>query len=72
MRGQMVFGRGHKAVGCVLLDLSGEGARLRTTDWLGVPDRFDLRIENGQTHGAEVCYRDLDSAGVRFVAGGPN
>ena len=66
-RARIVFRRGHSAIDCVVLDLSSGGARLRLGSWLGIPDRFELRIENGPTHEAEVRFRELELAGVRFV-----
>ena len=46
-RGNIVFRKGHSAMACVVLDLSTGGARLKVDEWLGLPDRFELRIENG-------------------------
>lgn len=66
-RGLVVFANGRSTVQCVVLDLTGTGARLRLDAWLGIPNRFDLRIDNGPTQVAEVCYRDLEVAGVRFL-----
>lgn len=66
-RAKIVFRRGHGAMDCVVLDLSKGGARLRLGSWLGIPDRFELRIENGPTHEAEVRFRAPELAGVRFV-----
>jgi hypothetical protein len=66
-RASIYFGNGRSSVRCVVLDLTGAGARLRVHEWLGVPERFDLRIDNGPSQIAEVCYRDMDVAGVRFL-----
>jgi len=66
-RGKIVFRRGHGALDCVVLDLSTGGARLRVGEWLGMPNRFELRIENGLSREAEVRFRELDIAGVEFV-----
>jgi hypothetical protein len=65
-RAQIVFRGGHTAVACIVLDLSSGGARLKVRDWLGLPDAFELRIENGPSRLAEVRHRDLEIAGVRF------
>lgn len=51
----------------MVLDISPEGARLRIGGWLGLPDRFQLRIDNGPAHDAEVRYRRQDEIGVEFV-----
>ena len=66
-RAKIVFRRGHSAIDCVVLDLSTGGARVRIGAWLGMPDRFELRIDNGPSREAEVRFRGVDLAGVRFV-----
>ena len=66
-RGSIVFHKGHSAIDCVLLDLSAGGAKLRVGQWLGMPNRFELRIENGLSREAEVRFRELDIACVEFV-----
>ena len=66
-RGKIVFRRGYGAIDCVVLDVSPEGARLRVGAWLGLPERFELRIENGAVHEARVRYRHLEEIGVQFV-----
>jgi hypothetical protein len=66
-RGKIVFRRGYGVVDCVVLDVSPDGARLRVAGWLGLPERFELRIENGTAHEARVRYRNLEEIGVQFV-----
>jgi hypothetical protein len=66
-RGKIVFRRGYGVLDCVVLNVSPDGARLRVNAWLGLPDRFELRIEQGPAHEAVVRYRRLDEIGVQFV-----
>jgi PilZ domain-containing protein len=66
-RGNIVFRNGHSAVGCIVLDVSSGGARLKVRDWMGLPDVFELRIENGPARQVEVRYRDLETTGVQFA-----
>jgi hypothetical protein len=66
-RGSIIYGKGHSAVACIVLDLSTGGARLKVDEWLGLPDRFELRIENGPRREAEVRFRDMKMTGIRFV-----
>jgi hypothetical protein len=66
-RGQIVFRSGHTAIDCILLDLSEDGAQLRLDNWLALPRKFELRIENGPSRQAEVCYRATERTGIRFV-----
>lgn len=65
-RARIVFRNGNASVDCVVLDMSDGGARLRLGDWLGLPDEFELRLENGPAHRVRVCYRAAEIAGVRF------
>ncbi|HRO12221.1 PilZ domain-containing protein [Amaricoccus sp.] len=66
-RARIVFRRGYSSLDCVVLDLSPAGARLKVDDWLALPDRFELRIENGPRREAEVRFRAMETTGVRFV-----
>ena len=66
-RARIVFRRGYSAIDCVVLDLSAGGARLKVGEWLALPDRFELRIENGPARDAEVRYRAQEMTGIRFV-----
>jgi PilZ domain len=65
-RGDIVLNGGHGGIGCVVLDVSAGGARLKVGQWLGLPDTFDLRIENGATRKAEVRHRDMELTRVSF------
>jgi hypothetical protein len=66
-RGRIVYRRGLSTIDCVVLDVSSGGARLKVDEWVMLPRRFELRIENGPVHEAEVRYRDLQTTGIRFV-----
>ena len=67
-RAKIVFSRGYASIDCVVLDLSPGGARLKVGPLLGLPDEFELRIENGPVYAASVRYRLPGITGVRFVA----
>jgi hypothetical protein len=66
-RARIVFRRGYSTIDCVVLDLSPSGARLKVDEWLALPDRFELRIENGARREAEVCFRAMEMTGIRFT-----
>jgi PilZ domain len=66
-RARIVYRRGFSTIDCVVLDVSPGGARLKVDEWLMLPRRFELRIENGPVHEAEVRYRDMQMTGIRFV-----
>lgn len=58
---------GHCTLACVLLDMSKNGARISTDEWLTMPDAFELRFDDGNRRSAEVRYRDLKVAGIQFM-----
>ncbi len=66
-RARIVFGRGHSTIDCVVLDLSTGGARLRVGEWMGLPERFELRIEHGPAREAEVRFRGMEMTGIQFL-----
>lgn len=53
---------------CVVMNQSygGAGIRLRKPG-LRCPSSFELRFTSGATHKCEVCWRDGDKMGVKFV-----
>ena len=67
-RGQIVFLNGHSNVDCIVMDLSDGGARLKMSEWLHVPEEFELRMENGHNRDVRIRHQDMDRAGVAFVA----
>jgi hypothetical protein len=66
-RGRIVFRKGYGVIDCVVLDLSAGGARLSTPGLLAMPERFELRLENGPSYAVEVVSRGLETTGVRFL-----
>lgn len=66
-RGKVVFRKGCSVMDCVVLDMHSGGAKLQLVDWMGLPDRVELRIENGPTHMTEVRYRTMEIVGVQFI-----
>ena len=65
-RGKIVLPGGHCVIGCIVLDLTARGARLKLGQWLPLPEAFELRIENGPSYQAELRFRSPELAGVRF------
>jgi len=66
-RARIVFARGHSSIDCVVLDVSPGGARLRVGFLPELPDRFELRMEQGPVYEARVRLRRLGEIGVEFV-----
>ena len=66
-KGKVVFRNGCSVMDCLVLDMHARGAKLQLADWMGLPDRVELRIENGSTHMAEVRHRTMEIVGVQFI-----
>jgi len=64
--GQIVLGTETNA--CVVLDIAHGGAALRLpSHLLDCPDQFELRLQSGRVYNCEVCWRDKDKVGVKFI-----
>jgi len=51
----------------IVRDLSPQGARLLVVSPVGIPDRFDLRIDrNGACHPSKVTWKANDQIDVSF------
>lgn len=66
-RARIVFQRGYSSIDCVVLDLSAGGAKLKLCGPLGLPDRFELRFDNGLRRAVEVRHRGVETTGVAFI-----
>jgi hypothetical protein len=58
---------GGGAIDCTVRNLSQTGAALEVVTPIGIPERFALAIEPGQTLTCEVVRRTERRVGVRFV-----
>jgi len=64
---KIVFNNNSSVIDCIVRDLSPQGARLLIASPVGIPDRFDLRIDrNGVCHPSKVAWRTNDQIGVSF------
>lgn len=64
---KIVFNNNSSVIDCIVRDLSPHGARLVVASPIGIPERFDLRIDrNGMCHPAKVTWRANDQIGVSF------
>ncbi len=66
-RARIVYGNGHVAIDCILLDISESGALLKTSGLYPLPERFKLHVDDGQIREVGVCYRAPEATGVRFL-----
>jgi PilZ domain len=65
---KIIFNNNSSVLDCILRDLSLQGARLLADSFVGIPDRFDLRINrDGVCHPSKVAWRANDQIGVVFL-----
>jgi len=69
LTGQLVFGENALTVGCVIRDLTENGARLKLSGPAVLPAQLTLiEMATGKAHACEVSWRRLPEIGVRFVS----
>ena len=63
----IVVGSASSAIPCVILDISGGGARLHVHDPSEVPDDFQLvQTATQEEHACSAVWRSGNEMGVRF------
>jgi hypothetical protein len=66
--GTIFFHALHPGIACVMMNLSGKGAKLKVDDIDWVPSRFDLLVDlDGRKVGCEVAWTRDNEIGVGFV-----
>ena len=65
----IVFDGGHCTMPCTVLDLSPEGAKLRPSDPMLLPDQFDLHLGDGLVAPCRVVGKRGGDVAVRFQSG---
>jgi hypothetical protein len=64
---KIVFNNNSSVIDCIVRDLSPHGARLVVAGPVGIPERFDLRIDrNGHVPSLESHLEGDDPIGVSF------
>jgi hypothetical protein len=69
LRGKIVFNGGYCSMDCTVLDLSPSGARLQLSDWVHVPEHFELRVPYGPQRPATLVHLKGSTAGICFEPG---
>jgi hypothetical protein len=65
---KIVINNNSSMIDCLVRDLSPQGARLSVATQIGIPDRFDLRIDrSGARYPAKVAWRSRNQIGFRFL-----
>ncbi|MGV8832392.1 MAG: PilZ domain-containing protein [Devosia sp.] len=65
--GHIVINEGFSTFDCTVRNLSAEGARLKVTSIIGIPDSFELAMDDGRHFACTVIWRTETELGVSFV-----
>ncbi|MFD2648658.1 PilZ domain-containing protein [Devosia albogilva] len=65
--GRIVINNGFSTFECTVRNLSDTGARLKVASIVGLPDSFDLVMEDGTRHACRVAWKTETELGVTFV-----
>ncbi|KKC33373.1 hypothetical protein [Devosia psychrophila] len=58
---------GYSTTACVVRNLSDHGALLRLTSVIGLPDAFQLVMDDGRTFECVVAHKTATDIGVQFT-----
>jgi hypothetical protein len=61
------FKEGGAAIDCTIRNLSGTGACLKVASPIGVPDTFDLVLDDSSVRHCRVTWRKATQIGVAFA-----
>ena len=62
----IVFNAGRSTIDCTVRNLSARGAKLQVASVVGVPETFDLILNDGGRQACRVKWRTLKEIGVEF------
>jgi len=67
LQGRLYFNNRRSSLDCLVRDISGEGARLKVSDSVAIPEIVELHIPNkDETYRAKVQWRTGYELGVTF------
>ncbi|WP_137151139.1 PilZ domain-containing protein [Devosia sp. FKR38] len=66
--GHVVVNDGFSTFDCTVRNLSEAGARLKLASIIGIPDHFQLLLDDGRSYACSVIWRRESELGVQFVA----
>lgn len=64
--GRIAFNDGHSTIACLVRSLSDIGALLKVESVVGVPEQFDLVLNDGRAFHCRVSRRTATELGVTF------
>lgn len=65
--GRIALNEGFSTLTCTVRNLSEAGALLRMASVVGVPDQFQLVMNDGRTFDCAVVHKSATDVGVRFT-----
>ena len=65
--GRAILAGGHSTFDCMVRNLSQAGAKVQFESTVDIPADFQLRFEDGTTHGCHVRWRTARELGVEFT-----
>jgi hypothetical protein len=66
-RARITFKGRCATIDCTVLNLSDLGACLKVESPIGIPDSFDLVLDNAPVRGCRVTWRSATQIGVAFA-----
>jgi hypothetical protein len=66
-RARITFKDRWATIDCTVLNLSDLGACLKVESPIGIPDTFDLVLDNAPVRGCRVTWRKATQIGVEFA-----
>jgi len=63
---RIVFNAGRSTIDCTVRNLSSKGAKLQVSSVVGIPDTFDLMLDNRSRQPCRVIWRTLKELGIQF------
>jgi hypothetical protein len=66
-RARITFKGRWATIDCTVLNLSDRGACLKVESPIGIPDTFDLVLDNAPVCGCRVTWRKATQIGVEFA-----
>lgn len=65
--GRIAFNQGHSTIACMVRNLSDRGALLKVDTIVGIPEAFDLVLDDGRRFSCQAVRRTATEIGVAFV-----
>ncbi|QQR35838.1 PilZ domain-containing protein [Devosia oryziradicis] len=65
--GRIVINDGFSTFQCTVRNLSATGARLKVAGIIGIPDSFDLVMDDGRKFACTVAWKTEFEIGVHFA-----